>query len=223
MEAVTVLMNGTVITPVRGSRWVVLIEGDRQRRWGPSHRSSTEAEVIDVKGIYQSGFIDLRFTAPGAAMFRRGRRDRRIAAGLVRGGRPPFLTTTSPVPDRDYQAVGRSANNGEEAPGAKFWGAFEGRTSTYSRRVPRTRSISLRSSRRILTLGEKYSCIKRVSAAPELRALNWGRNQRRGLRRRFYSEATYQDVLKAIETDTPMSPIYSAMSGTPISAYRVSV
>jgi N-acetylglucosamine-6-phosphate deacetylase len=236
MNTVTAIVNGTVITPVKEiPDGLVLIEGDRIKEVGTRTQIEVppEAEVIDVKGAYISpGFIDLHLHGAWGGDVSAGTEQDlfKISAGLVRGGTTSFLPTTLSGPlaqiTRAVDSVQKTM--AKRPPGAKILGVhLEGPYFNLQQKGAQNPEYIIEPKPEdYLPLLESYDCIKRISAAPEIPgALELGQElKRRGITAAIaHSEATYQDVLKAIKNGyTHVTHIYSAMSGVRrVSAYRV--
>lgn len=237
MSDLTILTNGTIITPVREiPDGAVIIENGLIKNLGPSYEINlTEAkQVIDVRGAYISpGFIDLHLHgAWGGDVMAASSRDLELMSkGLVRGGVTSFLPTTlsGAVVDiiKALDCIHRNMN--KQLPGAKILGAhLEGPYLNMNQKgAQNPRYIINPKPEEYLPILEKYPCIKRLSAAPEIPGgLELGQElKRRGIVASIaHSDATYQEVLKAIEYGySHATHIYSGMSGLQrIQAYRVS-
>ena len=237
MKRFKALKNGRVLTPIREIRdGVVLIEEDKIKTVGTAARVKIPegAEVIDVEGAYVSpGFIDLHIHGAWGGDVMSGTVEDllKMSAGLVRGGTTGFFPTTLSGPlIKITQAVANiQATMYKDLPGAKILGAhLEGPFFSMKQKgAQNPKYIITPKPEDYLPLLEKYSCIKRVSAAPELPgALELGKELRkRGILAAIaHSDATYQDILQAIENGyTHVTHMYSGMSGVQrIHAYRVS-
>ena len=236
MNKVIVLMNGTVITPLREIEdEVILIEGERIKEVGTRAQIKIpgEAKVIDVRGAYISaGFIDLHLHGAWGGDVSAGTEEDlyKMSAGLVRGGTTSFLPTTLSGPLSQITSAVDSVQEAmkKKLPGAKILGIhLEGPYfSLQQKGAQNPEYIIAPNPQDYLPLLEKYTCIKRISAAPEIPgALELGQElKRRGIMAAIaHSDATYQDVLKAIENGyTHVTHVYSGMGGVQrVSAYRV--
>src|SRR5690554_3057309 len=229
-------MNGTVITPLREIEdEVILIEGERIKEVGTRAQIKIpgEAKVIDVRGAYISaGFIDLHLHGAWGGDVSAGTEEDlyKMSAGLARGGTTSFLPTTLSGPLSQITSAVDSVQEAmkKKLPGAKILGIhLEGPYfSLQQKGAQNPEYIIAPNPQDYLPLLEKYTCIKRISAAPEIPgALELGQElKRRGIMAAIaHSDATYQDVLKAIENGyTHVTHVYSGMGGVQrVSAYRV--
>ena len=236
VNKVTVLKNGIVLTPIREIHdGVVLIEGEKIKTLGTRARVKipAEAEIIDVNGAYISpGFIDLHLHgAWGGDVITGSEQDLlTMSEGLVRGGATAFLPTTLSGPLKQITKAVECIQGTmkKELPGAKILGAhLEGPYFNMSQKGAQNPAYIIRPQPEdYLPLLDTYSCIKRVSAAPELPgALELGQElkHRQIVASIAHSDATYQEILTAIENGyTHVTHIYSGMSGVRrVSAYRV--
>jgi len=236
VNKVIVLMNGTVITPLREIEdEVILIEGERIKEVGTRAQIKIpgEAKVIDVRGAYISaGFIDLHLHGAWGGDVSAGTEEDlyKMSAGLVRGGTTSFLPTTLSGPLSQITSAVDSVQEAmkKKLPGAKILGIhLEGPYFSLQQKGAQNPEYIIEPNPQdYLPLLEKYTCIKRISAAPEIPgALELGQElKRRGIMAAIaHSDATYQDVLKAIENGyTHVTHVYSGMGGVQrVSAYRV--
>ena len=236
MSKVKALVNGRVLTPIREVQdGNIIVEEGKIKKLG--HKAEIEipdeAEVIDVKGAYISpGFIDLHLHGAWGGDVNRGLEEDlfKMSEGLVKGGATAFLPTTLSGPLKQIadatECIQETMN--KELPGAKILGAhLEGPYFSMKQKGAQNPEFIIEPKPEdYLPLLEKYSCIKRVSAAPEVPgALELGQelNHRGIVAAIAHSDATYQEVLKAIENGyTHATHIYSGMSGVRrVSAYRV--
>jgi len=231
------LKNGTILTPLRKIyNGVVLVKGETIKTLGPADQVTIppDAEVIDVRGAYISpGFIDLHLHGAWGGDATTGLEEdlRKMSEGLVRGGTTAFLPTTlsGPLTQITKATACIQETMAKKLPGAKILGAhLEGPYFSMEQKgAQNPKYIINPQPEDYLPLLEKYPCIKRVSAAPELPgALELGQElKRRGIVAAIaHSNATYQEVLQAIENGyTHVTHMYSGMSGVRrIQAYRVS-
>lgn len=236
MNKITALINGTILTPLKIiSNGVVIIEGSKIKRVGTKQEVVIphDAENIDVGGAYISpGFIDLHLHGAWGGDATSGTKSDllKMSEGLVRGGTTAFLPTTVSGPlSLITDAVARIEDTmNEELPGAKILGAhLEGPYFSLAQKGAQNPEFLINPDPEdYLPLLDNYSCIKRVSAAPELPgALELGQElKRRNIVASIaHSDASYQEVLKAIENGyTHATHMFSGMSGIRrVSAYRV--
>jgi N-acetylglucosamine-6-phosphate deacetylase len=229
------LIGGTVLTPLRIIHpGVVVVEGDRIATVSDikNFRGKAEFREIDVSGLYVApGFIDIHVHGGGGHDVMEGSLEAlaAIAQAHAEGGTTSWLATTLTAPIDEIEKALQAIEKAMEAPhiGAKLLGAhLEGpyfhpeqagaQNPTY---------LKLPNPGEYNDLLNKFSCIKRVSAAPELPgALELGQElRRRGILAAIgHSNATYQQVLKAIEVGfSHVTHIYSGMSSVRrIQAYR---
>lgn len=237
MNDLVALTNGTVITPVREIKnGTVLIERGLIKEVGQRELIDLPeaAEVIDVKGAYISpGFIDLHLHgAGGGDVMAASDHDLELMClGVVKGGVTSFLPTTlSGSLDSIAQSlncISRAMKHGVS--GAKILGAhLEGPYFNIKQcGAQNPRFIINPKPEDYLPILDQYPCIRRISAAPEIPgALELGQElRRRGIVASIgHSDATYQEVVKAVENGyTHVTHVFSGMSGLKrIEAYRVS-
>lgn len=236
MGDVTVLTNGTIITPIREiPNGTIVIANGIIEDFGPEftvHRREAQ-RTIDVKGAYISpGFIDLHLHGAwgGDVMAGSPRELESMSAGLVKGGVTSFLPTTLSGSLRDIENAVACIDQTmkRHLPGAKIAGAhLEGPYFNLKQKGAQNgRYIMNPKPEDYLPLLEKYPCIKRVSAAPEIPGgLELGQElKRRGIVASIaHSDATYQGVLQAVENGySHATHIFSGMSGIQrVEGYRV--
>lgn len=232
----TALVNGTILTPVKKiEEGIILIENGKIKKVGKASqiRIPENTETIDVKGNYISpGFIDLHLHGAWGGDVTTGLEEDllKISAGLVKCGTTSFLPTTLSAPLNKIREVVHCVQETmkKNLPGAKIIGVhLEGPYINPNQKgAQNPEHIILPDPKDYLGLLDEFPCIKRVSAAPEIPGgLELGRElKRRGIVASIaHSDATYQEVLAAIESGyTHATHIYSGMSGVQrISAYRV--
>ncbi|HYH03284.1 MAG TPA: N-acetylglucosamine-6-phosphate deacetylase [Bacillota bacterium] len=232
-----VLTNATILTPLRQiERGALLVEAGLIKEFGPVSTVTVpnEAQVINLLGAYLSpGFIDLHLHGAWGGDVMAGTVEdlTKMAQGLVKGGVTSFLPTTlsGSLSDITKALDAISQAMWQDLGGAEIIGAhLEGPYFNASQKgAQNPEYIITPNPRDYLPILDEYTCIKRVSAAPELPgALQLGRElQKRGIVASIaHSSATYQEVLLAIENGyTHATHIFSGMSGLQrVKAYRVS-
>jgi N-acetylglucosamine-6-phosphate deacetylase len=234
---ITAFTNGTIITPLRLiENGTVLIEGEWIKAVGQKDQICIpeNAEVIDVEGAYISpGFIDLHLHGAwgGDVMVATSNDLQKMAQGLVRNGVTSFLPTTLAGPLSDIEnavnCIQLAAKMGFTG-GAKILGAhLEGPYFNKKQKGAQNPKYIINPQKEeYISILDKYPCIIRVSAAPELPgSLGLGRElKKRGIVASIaHSNATYQEILKAVEAGfTHVTHIFSGMSGLErVDAYRV--
>jgi N-acetylglucosamine-6-phosphate deacetylase len=237
MNNLICFVNAQIITPFQViNDGVLIVEGDIIKELGPSTKVMIpeNARLIDVKGAYISpGFIDLHLHGAWGVdvMTAKDTDYSRMTEGLASCGVTSFLPTTSTGPweqiehavDAIFQAM-RRKNHGAKILGAHLEGPY---FNQEQRGAQDPKYIINPEPEKYLALLDKYPCIIRISAAPELPyALELGQElKRRGILAAIgHSNATYQQVLIAIEHGyTHVTHIYSGMSTVHrVDAYRVS-
>lgn len=236
-KKITVLKNARLITPVRIIKNGILVikdgkiadVGAREEVIFPRN-----ARVIDVEGRYVSpGFIDIHLHGGGGAdtMDATEEAIEKISVTHAKGGSTSIVPTTITAPMED---IIRAIENIEivrkkDLPGANVLGVHvEGPYfSSEQRGAQNPKFLKEPEPEEYLGLLDRYDCIIRVSAAPEIRGgLELGQELRkRGILASIaHTNATYQDILRAIEAGyTHVTHMYSGMSGLKrINAYRVS-
>jgi N-acetylglucosamine-6-phosphate deacetylase len=237
MDQTTVLTNGTIITPIREiKRGTVIIENSLIKDFGPADEVKTpgDAHTINVNGAYISpGFIDLHLHgAWGGDVMAATLGDlEMMACGLTKGGVTSFLPSTLSGP---WNNIIKAVDCIDKAtygrlPGAKILGVhLEGPYFNPEQKGAQNPEYIINPKPEdYIPVFDKYQCIKRVSAAPEIKGgLELGQElRRRGIIASIaHSNATYQQVLQAIECGyTHATHVFSGMSGLRrIEAYRVS-
>ncbi len=234
---ITAFTNGTIITPLRLiENGTVLIEREWIKAVGQKDQICIpeNAEVIDVGGAYISpGFIDLHLHGAwgGDVMAATSNDLQKMAQGLVRNGVTSFLPTTLAGPLSDIEnavnCIQLAAKMGFTG-GAKILGAhLEGPYFNKKQKGAQNPKYIINPQKEeYISILDKYPCIIRVSAAPELPgSLVLGRElKKRGIVASIaHSNATYQEILKAVEAGfTHVTHIFSGMSGLErVDAYRV--
>jgi N-acetylglucosamine-6-phosphate deacetylase len=236
LSELTVLTNGTIITPMREiPNGAVKFAGGLIQDVGPADQVVTgiSGRIIDIGGAYISpGFIDLHMHgAWGGDVMAATMHDLEVMSnGLVKGGVTSFMPTTlsGPLPEIDKAVRCIEAGIAKGTSGAKILGAhLEGPYFNPEQSgAQNPRYIIQPNPTDYLPLLDRYPCIKRFSAAPEMPGGDrLGQElQKRGIVAAIaHSNATYQEVLQAIEHGyTHATHVYSGMSGLQrVDAYRV--
>jgi len=236
-KKITVLKNARLITPVRIIKNGILVIKDGKIADVGARGEvifPRNARVIDVEGRYVSpGFIDIHLHGGGGAdtMDATEEAIEKISVAHAKGGSTSIVPTTITAPMED---IIRAIENIEivrkkDLPGANVLGVHvEGPYfSSEQRGAQNPKFLKEPKPEEYLGLLDRYDCIIRVSAAPEIRGgLELGQELRkRGILASIaHTNATYQDILRAIEAGyTHVTHMYSGMSGLKrINAYRVS-
>ena len=236
-KKITVLKNAKLITPVRIIKNGILVIRDGKIADVGARGEvifPRNARVIDVEGRYVSpGFIDIHLHGGGGAdtMDATEEAIEKISVTHAKGGSTSIVPTTITAP---MEGIIRAIENIEivrkkDLPGANVLGVHvEGPYfSPEQRGAQNPKFLKEPEPEEYLGLLDRYDCIIRVSAAPEIRGgLELGQElKKRGILASIaHTNATYQDILRAIEAGyTHVTHIYSGMSGLKrINAYRVS-
>ena len=231
------LARGKIITPLREiCPGAVLVEGDTIRDLGPAEKvdAPTNARVIDVKGSWIApGFIDLHLHGSwGGDVMAASLEDlTQMQEGLMRGGVTSFLPSTLSAPFEQIVKAIESVEKamGREVRGAKILGVhLEGPYFNLEQKgAQNPEHIVPPRPEDYLPILEKHPSVIRVTAAPEIPGgLELGQElRRRGIVAAIgHSNATYQEVLRAVENGyTHVTHVFSGMSTVRrVSAYRVS-
>jgi N-acetylglucosamine-6-phosphate deacetylase len=237
LDELTALTNGTVITPVREIlNGAVVIQGGLIKEVGPAERVITPEvnRIIDVKGSYISpGFIDLHLHGAwgGDVMAASAQDLESMSRGLAQGGATSFMPTTLSGPWADIvravqciEAAMRKGTSGAKIIGAHLEGPY---FHMNQKGAQNPHYIINPHAEDYIPVLDRYTSIKRVSAAPEIPGgYELGQElKRRGIVASIgHSDATYQEVLQAVEYGyTHATHMFSGMSGLRRDrAYRVS-
>lgn len=237
MENYIALTNGKLITPFQEiNDGCVLIKGEVIKRVGKTDEIEIPdgTRIIDVKRMYISpGFIDthLHGAFSGSVMPCKEKDLRIMAQGLVKCGVTSFVPTTLSGP---WDVIVNSVECVTEAmqkdfKGSKILGVhLEGPyVSLEQKGAQNQEGIYPPQPEQYLPLLDKYPSIIRMTAAPEVPGgLELGQElrKRRIVAAIGHSDATYQQVIKAVENGyTHVTHMFSGMSGLHrVKAYRVS-
>jgi N-acetylglucosamine-6-phosphate deacetylase len=237
MHQALLLTHGRVITPLeRIDGGAVLVEGGLIRDVGPAEgmRVPPGTRVIDVGGAWISpGFIELHLHgAWGGDVMAGSLKDlARMAKGLGRTGVTSFLPSTLSGPLDGIERAVAAIDQAMQArlPGARIAGAhLEGPYFSLEQKGAQNPAYLIPPRPEdYLPLLDRYRCIVRVSAAPELPGgLELGEElRRRGIVASIgHSNATFQEVVRAVASGyTHVTHIFSAMSTVRrVYGYRVS-
>jgi N-acetylglucosamine-6-phosphate deacetylase len=232
------LVNGKVITPDKQiDDGIIIVKGNVIDDFGSKGQVTIpeNAKIIDLKGLYISpGFIDIHIHGAwgGDVMTAKLSDIEKMACGLVKTGVTSFFPTTLAVSFKKLEmivtCIEKAAKTkspfGAKISGIHLEGPFLNRSQCGAQNpewIINSNSVDYR------TFLDRHPLVKRVSAAPEIfGGLELGSELRhRGIVASIaHSNATYQEVLKAIESGyTHVTHIYSAMSGLRrMQAYRIS-
>ena len=231
------LVGGTVLTPLRiFDPGTVVVENDEIVAVGDEHlKIDGDVREVDVSGLLISpGFIDIHLHGGGGHDVMEGSVEAlvAIARAHARGGTTSWLGTTLTAPiDQIEKAltaiekvVDTPPNGGGKLLGAHLEGPYFSPVQAGAQNPAYLKNPDVDEFR---NLAENFSCIKRVSAAPELPgALELGAElRRRGILGSIgHSNATYQEVIKGMEMGfSHVTHIFSGMSSVRrINAYRFS-
>ena len=219
------IFNGKIITPDRiidgGS---ILIESNKIAAISNNNIEVTDCIEIDAKGKYISpGFIDIHVHGGGGHDFMDGTENAflEIAATHAKFGTTSMLPTTlTGTKDEMLQILGvYEGANQNNVNGAQFLGMhLEGPYISMNQKGAQDpRYIRDPLPEEYEEILSQFSCIKRWSAAPELKgAIEFGRyvKSKGVLPALAHTDAVYDEVVKAFENGyTLATHLYSAMSG----------
>jgi N-acetylglucosamine-6-phosphate deacetylase len=227
------IYNGKIITPdkiiKRGS---VLITGNRITEVSEKNIEFNDAIEIDAKGKYVSpGFIDIHVHGGGGYDFMDATETAFLAIAEIhaRYGTiamlPTTLTSTKELLFKTLDAFENADAkniNGAQLLGMHLEGPY---ISVNQKGAQDARFIRDPDPGEYKEVLSRYSCIKRWSAAPELKgAIEFGRylRSKNVLPAIAHTDAVYEEVLEAFNNGyTLITHLYSAMSGvTRRNAYR---
>ncbi len=231
-----IIRNAKILTPFRLlNHGAIVVEEGMLSYVGPQFKASLpkNGRVIDARELYVApGFIDIHVHGGGGgdALDASLSSLEKISLTHAAGGTTSLLLTTLTAPFSQITETLEVAENayGTGSKGARLLGVhlegpyinpdYAGAQNSEFIREPRKEEY--------LPLIKKYSCIKRVTFAPELPgALELARElKNRGILASIgHSGASYQEVLTAIEAGcTHVTHMFSAMSGMKrIKGYRI--
>lgn len=231
----TALVNGRIITPLRLIEdGTIIIKDNTIIDFGSKDQVtiSEDTVVIDVNQAYISpGFIDLHIHGSWGGDVMSASEDDlvKMANGLVRCGVTSFMPTTLSGSLAELRKIASCVEKmGKVNGGARLIGLHLEGPYLNPKQVgaQNPKYIICPDPADYLPLFDKYSCIKRVSAAPEISGgMALGRElKKRGIIASIaHSSAVYQEVLAALENGyTHATHIFSGMSSVQrVEAYRV--
>ena len=219
------IYNGKIITPykiIQGG--TVLITGDTITAVSERNIETNDAVEIDAKGHYIApGFIDIHVHGGGGHDFMDGTEDAflTIANTHARYGTTSMLPTTLSGSKEELQqtlsSYGKAHQN--NTGGAQFLGMhLEGPYLAMNQRGAQDpKYIRDPDPEEYKDILSRFSCVKRWSAAPELKgAIEFGKylRSRNILAAVAHTDAVYEEVLEAFENGYSLAThLYSAMSG----------
>jgi N-acetylglucosamine-6-phosphate deacetylase len=231
------ITNGKVLTPMRViDDGTLLIQGDSIVQVGTSDEVQIpeNAKVYDAKGKYISpGFVDIHVHGGGGGDATDGSKEAiyKMARAHAAGGTTSFLATTFTAGVEKLnkslevieETVERKIPNGAKVLGCHMEGPY---FNIKQAGAQNPKYLKEPDPKDYLGWIDKFKCIKRISAAPELPGgLELGQElRRRGIMASIgHSEATYQQVVEAVEAGyTHVTHLYSGMSMVRrVDAYRV--
>jgi len=232
----TVLINANIITPSEQiENGVIIIEGNTILDVGVEGQLPipNDSAVIDVGNAYIGpGFIDLHIHGAlgGDVMDATSRSLDIMAEGLVKYGVTSFMPTTLSASIAKLAKIAQCVqdlpqnNRGAKIIGLHLEGPFLNPRQVGAQNPEYLVSAAPSKYQPLLS---DFSCIKRVSAAPEIPGgLELGRTLRnRGIVASIaHSDAVYQEVVDALKSGyTHVTHIYSGMSSIKrVNAYRIS-
>jgi N-acetylglucosamine-6-phosphate deacetylase len=219
------IYNGKIITPAGIiPEGCVLISGDTITEVAEGNIPFKAAVEINAGGNYVSpGFIDIHVHGGGGSDFMDGTVEAflEIAATHARYGTTSMLPTTLTSEKEDllqtlelYEKADKKNENGAQFIGMHLEGPYFAMNQRGAQDPRYIRDPDPAEYREIL---ERSSCIKRWSAAPELKgAIEFGRyvTSKGVLAAVAHTDAIYEEVLEAFENGyTLATHLYSAMSG----------
>lgn len=218
------LIGGTVLTPWRVIKpGVVVVEGGSIAAVGDERVRRKGLPELEVEGLFVApGFIDIHLHGGGGhdVMEATPEALMAISKAHAQGGTTAWLGTTLTAPMEQIEMALSAIEEATDRPlggacllGAHLEGPYFNPEQAGAQNPAYLRSPDIKEFRKLLT---RFSCIKRVSLAPELpRALELASlaSSRKVLVSIGHSNATYTQVLRAIEAGfSHVTHIYSGMS-----------
>jgi N-acetylglucosamine-6-phosphate deacetylase len=227
------IYNGNIITPYRIiTNGTLIVTGDTISAVAQGNIDVENAFEIDAKGQYIApGFIDIHVHGGGGHDFMDGSETAflKIAEAHAKYGTTAMLPTTLTSTQEQllqtlalYESANEKNSNGAQFLGMHLEGPYFAMNQRGAQDPKYIRDPDPAEYNDILS---RYSCIKRWSAAPELKgAIEFGRClQSKGILTALaHTDAVYEEVIVAFENGyTLATHLYSAMSGvTRKNAYR---
>jgi len=219
------IFNGKIITPekiIDGG--TILIQSNRIKAISNGNIEAANCIEIDAKGKFISpGFIDIHVHGGGGHDFMDGNENAflQIAETHAKFGTTSMLPTTLTSTKEAmlqilgvYESANKNNNNGSQFLGMHLEGPYIAMSQKGAQDPRYIRDPLPEEYEEILS---KFSCIKRWSAAPELKgAIEFGKyiKSKGVLPALAHTDAVYDEVIKAFENGyTLATHLYSAMSG----------
>jgi N-acetylglucosamine-6-phosphate deacetylase len=219
------IFNGKIITPekiIDGG--TILIQSNRIKAISNGNIEAANCIEIDAQGKFISpGFIDIHVHGGGGHDFMDGNENAflQIAETHAKFGTTSMLPTTLTSTKEAmlqilgvYESANKNNNNGSQFLGMHLEGPYIAMSQKGAQDPRYIRDPLPEEYEEILS---KFSCIKRWSAAPELKgAIEFGNyiKSKGVLPALAHTDAVYDEVIKAFENGyTLATHLYSAMSG----------
>ena len=219
------IFNGKIITPekiIDGG--TILIQSNRIKAISNGNIEAANCIEIDAQGKFISpGFIDIHVHGGGGHDFMDGNENAflQIAETHAKFGTTSMLPTTLTSTKEAmlqvlgvYKSANKNNNNGSQFLGMHLEGPYIAMSQKGAQDPRYIRDPLPEEYEEILS---KFSCIKRWSAAPELKgAIEFGKyiKSKGVLPALAHTDAVYDEVIKAFENGyTLATHLYSAMSG----------
>jgi N-acetylglucosamine-6-phosphate deacetylase len=219
------IFNGKIITPekiIDGG--TILIQSNRIKAISNGNIEAANCIEIDAQGKFISpGFIDIHVHGGGGHDFMDGNENAflQIAETHAKFGTTSMLPTTLTSTKEAmlqilgvYESANKNNNNGSQFLGMHLEGPYIAMSQKGAQDPRYIRDPLPEEYEEILS---KFSCIKRWSAAPELKgAIEFGKyiKSKGVLPALAHTDAVYDEVIKAFENGyTLATHLYSAMSG----------
>jgi len=226
------IFNGKIITPGKIIKGCVLITGETITAFSEKNIEVENAIEINANGKFVSpGFIDIHVHGGGGHDFMDADENTflKIAEIHAQYGTTSMLPTTLTATKEEllqtlaaYESANKKNINGAQFLGMHLEGPYLAMSQRGAQDPRYIREPDPDEYKEILS---KYSCVKRWSAAPELKgAIEFGRfvKSKNILPAIAHTDAIYEEVLEAFNNGyTLITHLYSAMSGvTRRNAYR---